>query len=158
MKINAWNSPILFSRISSKQQNYTTKGKHMKKLLTLTGIASIGAVLALLAACQTTGASRGEIAQKEALLTQSGFKVITVTTPQAATGSQWTCPGQVFGREVQREDCITCFPLQRRIRSTSGNKPNSTGINRRSRRSVGQPSSRPRQRLSKVRRRWQDSL
>ena len=53
----------------------------MKKLLTLTGIASIGAVLALLAACQTTGTT-DVVAQKEALLTQSGFKVITVTTPQ----------------------------------------------------------------------------
>jgi hypothetical protein len=49
----------------------------MKKLLTLTGI---GAVLALLAACQTTGTT-DVVAQKEALLTQSGFKVITVTTP-----------------------------------------------------------------------------
>jgi len=53
----------------------------MKKLLTLTGIASIGAVLALLAACQTTGTG-DVIAQKEALLQQSGFKVITVTTPK----------------------------------------------------------------------------
>ena len=53
----------------------------MKKLLTLTGIGSIGAVLALLAACQTTGTS-SVVAQKEALLAQSGFKVITVTTPQ----------------------------------------------------------------------------
>ena len=50
----------------------------MKKLLTLTGI---GAVLALLAACQTTGT--GDVmAQKEALLTQSGFRTITVTTPE----------------------------------------------------------------------------
>jgi hypothetical protein len=53
----------------------------MKKLLTLTGIASIGAVLALLAACQTTGTT-DVVAQKESLLSQSGFKVITVTTPQ----------------------------------------------------------------------------
>jgi hypothetical protein len=59
----------------------------MKKLLTLTGFASIGAVLALLAACQTTGTS--QTAQKESLLSQSGFKVITVTTPkqqQAVSG------------------------------------------------------------------------
>ena len=57
----------------------------MKKLLTLTGI---GAVLALLAACQTTGTT-DVVAQKEALLTKSGFKVITVTTPtqqQAVSG------------------------------------------------------------------------
>ena len=53
----------------------------MKKLLTLTGIASIGVVLALFVACQTTGTG-DVVAQKEALLTQSGFKVITVTTPQ----------------------------------------------------------------------------
>ena len=52
----------------------------MKKLLTLTGIASIGAVLALLAACQTTGTT-DVVAQKEALLTQSGFRTITVTSP-----------------------------------------------------------------------------
>src|SRR5947207_332369 len=60
----------------------------MKKLSTLTGISSIGAVLALLAACQTTGTS-DVVAQKESLLTQSGFKVITVTTPtqqQAVSG------------------------------------------------------------------------
>ena len=54
----------------------------MKKLFILTSIASIGAVLALMAACQTTGAAGGEIARKEALLSQSGFRVITVTTPQ----------------------------------------------------------------------------
>jgi hypothetical protein len=54
----------------------------MKKLFTLTSIAGIGAVLALMAACQTTGAAGGEIARKEALLSQSGFRVITVTTPQ----------------------------------------------------------------------------
>src|SRR5256886_15384258 len=60
----------------------------MKKLLTLTGIAGIGAVLALLAACQTTGTG-DVVAQKESLLSQSGFKVITVTTPkqqQAVSG------------------------------------------------------------------------
>src|SRR5437764_1926485 len=53
----------------------------MKKLVTLTGIASIGAVLALLAACQTTGTGQ-VVAQKENLLAQAGFKVITVTTPK----------------------------------------------------------------------------
>src|SRR5256886_3872412 len=52
----------------------------MKKLLTLTSIASIGAVLALMAACQTTGTSG--VAQKESLLSQSGFKIITVTAPK----------------------------------------------------------------------------
>src|SRR5260370_28683661 len=53
----------------------------MKKLLTLTSIAGIGSVLALLAACQTTGTG-DVVAQKESLLSQSGFKVITVTTPK----------------------------------------------------------------------------
>jgi crotonobetainyl-CoA:carnitine CoA-transferase CaiB-like acyl-CoA transferase len=53
----------------------------MKKLLTLTGIAGIGSVLALLAACQTTGTG-DVVAQKESLLSQSGFKVVTVTTPK----------------------------------------------------------------------------
>ena len=53
----------------------------MKKLLTLTSIASIGAVLALLAACQTTGTGQAG-SQKESLLAQSGFKTVAVTTPK----------------------------------------------------------------------------
>ena len=52
----------------------------MKKILTLTSIASIGAVLALLVACQTTASQA--VVQKEALLSQSGFKVKTATTPK----------------------------------------------------------------------------
>ena len=54
----------------------------MKKLLTLTNIVSMGAVLALMAACQTTGTSQSAVSQKEALLTQAGFKSKTVTTPK----------------------------------------------------------------------------
>ncbi len=54
----------------------------MKKLLTLTSIVSTGVALILMAACQTTGTSQSVIPQKEALLSQSGFRVITVTTPQ----------------------------------------------------------------------------
>src|SRR5437867_10419809 len=65
----------------------------MKKLLTLTGIASIGAVLALLAACQTTGT--GAVAQKESLLSQSGFKTITVTTPQQQQAVSGLAQGRV---------------------------------------------------------------
>ena len=53
------------------------------------------AALALMAACQTTGTSQSVVAQKEALLAQSGFKVITVTTPkqqQAIAGlAQYRC-------------------------------------------------------------------
>ena len=71
----------------------------MKKLLTLTGIAGIGAVLALLVACQTTGTS-DVIAQKESLLSQSGFKVITVTNPkqqQAVSGlAQGRCSAVTY--------------------------------------------------------------
>ena len=61
----------------------------MKKLLILTNIVSVVAVLALMSACQTTGTTQSATAQKEALLSQSGFKVITVTTPkqqQAVSG------------------------------------------------------------------------
>jgi len=54
----------------------------MKKLLTLTGIAGIGSVLALLAACETTGTAQSATAKNEALLAQSGFKTIAVTTPK----------------------------------------------------------------------------
>src|SRR5438094_4203146 len=66
----------------------------MKKLLTLTGIAGIGAVLALLAACQTTGTG-DVVAQKESLLSQSGFKVITVTTPKQQQAVSGLAQGRV---------------------------------------------------------------
>jgi len=51
----------------------------MKNLITLTSVVTIGAVIALLTACQTTTSTT---AQNEALLTQSGFKQVTVTTPK----------------------------------------------------------------------------
>jgi hypothetical protein len=74
----------------------------MKKLLTVTSIAGIGAVLALLAACQTTGT--GAVAQKESLLSQSGFKVITVTTPkqqQAVSGlAQGRCSAVTYNGKL----------------------------------------------------------
>ena len=65
----------------------------MKKLLTLTGIASIMTVLALMAACQTTGT--GAVAQKESLLAQSGFKIITVTTPKQQQAVSGLAQGRV---------------------------------------------------------------
>ena len=75
----------------------------MKKLLTLTSIAGIGSVLALLAACQTTGTT-DVVAQKESLLSQSGFKVITVTTPkqqQAISGlAQGRCSAVKYNGKV----------------------------------------------------------
>jgi hypothetical protein len=56
----------------------------MKKLYILTGIASAMAVLALITACQTATTNQAELAasKKEFLLAQSGFRVITVTTPK----------------------------------------------------------------------------
>jgi len=76
----------------------------MKKLLTLTSIASIGAVLALISACQTTGAGGGEVSRKETLLSQSGFRVITVTDPkqqQAVNGlAQGRCSAVMFNGKL----------------------------------------------------------
>src|SRR5437870_13215821 len=56
----------------------------MKNLLTLTNVASAVAVLTLMTACQAATTNQAELAasKKEFLLAQSGFKVITVTTPK----------------------------------------------------------------------------
>ena len=56
----------------------------MKKLLTLTSTAGIGAVLILMAACQTVATNNAELtaSKKEFLLAQSGFKTVAVTTPK----------------------------------------------------------------------------
>jgi len=76
----------------------------MKKLLTLTGIASISMVLVLISASEATAASRSEISRKEALLAQSGFKVVTVTTPQqkeAVKGlAQGRCSAVTFNKKL----------------------------------------------------------
>ena len=76
----------------------------MKKLLTLTGIASISTVLALISASEATAASASEISRKEALLAQSGFKVITATTPQqkaAVNGlAQGRCSAVMFNGKL----------------------------------------------------------
>ena len=75
----------------------------MKRLLTLTGIASIGTVLVLISASEATAASGSEISRKEALLAQSGFKVVTATTPKQKEALNGLAQGQVFRRDVQRE-------------------------------------------------------
>src|SRR5438105_8075449 len=64
--------------------NKTPKGEYMRKVSRLTSIAGIGAVLTLVAAWQTVATNDAELAasKKEFLLAQSGFKVITVTTPK----------------------------------------------------------------------------
>src|SRR5712671_2300750 len=56
----------------------------MKTLYMLTSLASAMAVLALITACQTVATNQAELtaSKKEFLLAQSGFKVITVTTPK----------------------------------------------------------------------------
>jgi hypothetical protein len=67
----------------------------MKKLLTLTSIASIGTVLAAMTACETTGTGQSAVAQKEALLAQSGFRVVTVTTPKQQQAVNGLAQGRV---------------------------------------------------------------
>ena len=56
----------------------------MKQLSRLTNLVLATAALMLMAACQTVATNDAELvaSRKEFLLAQSGFKVITVTTPQ----------------------------------------------------------------------------
>ena len=56
----------------------------MKQISTLANLVTATAALMLMAACQTVATNDAELAasRKEFLLAQSGFKVITVTTPQ----------------------------------------------------------------------------
>jgi hypothetical protein len=74
----------------------------MKELFRLTSIASAIAVLALISACQTTGT--GAVAQKESLLSQSGFKTMTVTDPkqqQAVSGlAQGRCSAVTYNGKL----------------------------------------------------------
>jgi hypothetical protein len=56
----------------------------MKQLMRVTKITGAVFTLALIAGCQTVSTNQAELAasKKEFLLVQSGFKVITVTTPK----------------------------------------------------------------------------
>src|SRR5258708_28700592 len=56
----------------------------MKQLMTVTKITGAVFTLALIAGCQTVSTNQAELvaSKKEFLLAQSGFKVITVTTPK----------------------------------------------------------------------------
>jgi hypothetical protein len=56
----------------------------MKQLSTLRNVVGATAALALMVACQTVTTNDAELvaSKKEFLLAQSGFKVITVTTPK----------------------------------------------------------------------------
>jgi hypothetical protein len=58
--------------------------KELLRVATLTNVATAMAALLLVAACQTVAINDAELAasKKEFLLAQSGFKVITVTTPK----------------------------------------------------------------------------
>jgi hypothetical protein len=67
----------------------------MKKLLVVTKIAGAMAALAVMGACQTTGSSQSVVAQKESLLSQSGFRVITVTTPKQRQAVNGLAMGRV---------------------------------------------------------------
>jgi hypothetical protein len=92
------------------------------------------AALALMSACQTVGTNDAELAasRKEFLLAQSGFKVITVTTPkqQAVNGlAQYRVSAVKYNGKLY----YVFPPPRRRIRSTSGNKSNSTLTKTRSR-------------------------
>src|SRR5881392_541822 len=56
----------------------------MKQLSTLANLVAATAALMLMSACQTVATNDAELvaSKKEFLLAQSGFKVITVTTPK----------------------------------------------------------------------------
>jgi hypothetical protein len=96
MTISAWKRISKFS-IEPRTQTTQVKRKHMKKLLTLTSIASTIAVLALITACQTVATNQAEIgaSKKQNLLAQAGFKYITVTTPKQQQAVSQLVQGRV---------------------------------------------------------------
>ena len=131
----------------------------MKKLLKLTGIGSIGAVLALLAACQTTGTT-DVVAQKESYLAQSGFKVITVTTPQQQQAVAGLTQGRVSAVTYNKKTYYV-FPTGTKDKIYVGKQAQFNRYKQALAAHVAshpEAQQRPRRRLSKGRRRWQDSL
>ena len=71
----------------------------MKKLIRLTGIASIGAVLALISACQTTGTGGGVASQQGQAGGQPGQQLIQGQSlyPTLETAGPYNIEVQQFG-------------------------------------------------------------
>jgi hypothetical protein len=71
----------------------------MKKLITLTGIASIGAVLALISACQSTGTGGGVASQQGQAGGQPGQQLIQGQSlyPTLETAGPYNIEVQQFG-------------------------------------------------------------
>ena len=71
----------------------------MKKLITLTGIASIGAVLASISACQSTGTGGGVASQQGQAGGQPGQQLIQGQSlyPTLETAGQQNIEVQQFG-------------------------------------------------------------
>ena len=67
----------------------------MKHPTVLTNVMGVAAALALIVACETTSTTQTNTAQQEALLAKSGFKTITVTTPQQQQAVSKLPPGRV---------------------------------------------------------------
>ena len=124
----------------------------MKKALT--SIVSIGALLALMTACETTGTGSSVVAQRSlgrTVWVQGDHGDDTATT----TSGQRADSRQSVGCEVQEREIVhTCSRQRRKIRSTSENKSNSMPTSRRSRDRRRAIQAWP----SKVRRKWRDSL
>ena len=120
----------------------------MKQLSTLTNLVLAIAPLMLMAGCQTVAVNDAELAasKKEFLLAQSGFKVITVTTPkqqQAINGlAQYRVSAVKYNGKL-----YYVFPPRRKTRSMLGSKSNSMPIRARGQRSreASQRDSRPSQ-------------
>jgi len=74
----------------------------MKQLSTLANLVAATAALILMAACQAVATNNAELAasKKEFLLAQSGFKVVTVTTPKQQQAINGLAPVPGLGREV----------------------------------------------------------
>jgi hypothetical protein len=70
--------------VKKSTTNKLSKSKDMKHLSILTNLVGVTVALMLLASCQTVATNDAELvaSRKEFLLAQSGFKVITVTTPK----------------------------------------------------------------------------
>ena len=71
--------------------------KQLLRVTTLRDVATAMAALLLMAACQTVATNDAELAasKKEFLLAQSGFRVITVTTPKQQAAVSKLAVGQV---------------------------------------------------------------
>src|SRR5947208_8852731 len=86
-----------------KKNNQTPQNKTYEKTININRYRQYRGSPGAIGSVSDHGHQPGRCLPERVLALAVGFQDRNGHNPQAATGSEWNCPGQMLGREVQRE-------------------------------------------------------